>query len=370
MSFSNLYLVKKSVDRQFLVVSILLVVVGFFAFFSASFGLLARGNPIFYSVLKSQIFFGIIPGIIFCYLISKFKHVVWKKVSIFIFLLALAINSLLFFPSLAFEHGGATRWLNIFGSTVQPAEFLKIATIIYLAAWIASVKDKINTRTHGLLPFIIILSVAMGFMMWQKDTDNALVLLVSAFGMFFVSGARWKDMLIFLVIGILGFSVLISARPYIKERIVTFFDPSKDLIDSGYQVNQSLIAIGSGGLFGKGFGQSASKYGRLPEPIGDSIFAVIGEEFGLVGCLSIIFLYMAFLFQGFRIAKKTSDSFGRLVVIGIVILITTQSFVNIFAMLGLIPLSGLALVFISHGGSSMLASLIGLGVALGVSRST
>jgi cell division protein FtsW len=369
MSFLSSYIVRKPVDTQFLVVSVLLILGGFLAFLSASFGLLARSSPMFYSVLKSQVLFGILPGLLLCYFISRFKHNVWKKVAVFIFVSALLFNCLLFIPGLSFEHGGATRWLNIFGVSVQPAEFLKIATIIYLAAWIASAKEKINNKVYGFIPFIIILSVALIFMMWQKDTDNAVVLTISAIGMFFVSGAKLKDILIMFLIGCLGFSILVFQRPYIKDRIMTFFDPSKNTSDSSYQVNQSLIAIGSGGILGKGFGQSVSKYGRLPEPIGDSIFAVVGEEFGLIGSLLVIFLYMTFLFQGFRIAIRAPDSLGRLLVVGIVILIVTQSFVNIASMLGLIPLSGLALVFISHGGSSILASLIALGFALGVSRS-
>jgi cell division protein FtsW len=319
MSVFSPFIIKKHIDVKLLIVSSLLILGGFFAFFSASFGLLARGNPIFYSVLKSQIFFGLLPGLIFCYFISKFKYSIWKRISIIIFISAVIFNCLLFVPGLAFEHGGATRWLNVFGSTIQPAEFLKIATLIYLAAWISSIKDKINSKTYGLLPFIIILSISLGLMMWQKDTDNAMVLVVSAFAMFFISGARLKDMAILFLVGALGFSALVYNRPYIKERIVTFFNPSHDLVDAGYQVNQSLIAIGSGGVFGKGFGQSISKYGRLPEPIGDSIFAVIGEEFGLIGCLSVLLLYMAFMFQGFRIARKAPDSFGRLAVVGIVL---------------------------------------------------
>lgn len=370
MSFIDSHIVRKPVDVQFLIVSSLLVLGGFFAFFSASFGLLARSSPMFYSVLKSQILFGILPGILICYFISRIRHTAWKKTSIVIFIGALIFNSLLFIPGLSFEHGGATRWLDIFGISVQPAEFLKIATIIYLAAWISSKKEKINNKVYGFLPFILILSITLAFMMWQKDTDNAVVLTISALGMFFISGAKLKDVLFIFLIGIIGFSFLVFQRPYLKDRIMTFFDPSRDTASSSYQVNQSLIAIGSGGVFGKGFGQSTSKYGRLPEPIGDSIFAVVGEEFGLIGSLSVIFLYMAFLFQGFRIAMRTNDSFGRLLVVGIVILIVTQSFVNIASMLGLIPLSGLALVFISHGGSSILASLIALGFILGVSRST
>lgn len=370
MSNFSHFVISKPIDKKFLFVVFFLVLGGFFAFLSASFGLLARGNPIFYSVLKSQIFFGILPGIIFCYFISRIKYNFWKRISIVIFLGAIILNCLLFIPSLTFEHGGATRWLVVFGNTIQPAEFLKVATIIYLAAWISSIRDKINSKTYGLIPFIVILSIALSLMMWQRDTDNALVLAISAVGMFFISGARWKDMAVLFLIGAIGFSVLVYNRPYIKERIFTFFNPSHDVEDAGYQVNQSLMAIGSGGVFGKGFGQSVSKYGRLPEPIGDSIFAVIGEEFGIIGGLCVIFLYIAFMLQGFKIAIRAPDSFGRLMVVGIVILITAQSFVNIASMLGLIPLSGLALVFVSHGGSSMLASLIALGFIFGVSRQT
>jgi cell division protein FtsW len=170
------------------------------------------------------------------------------------------------------------------------------------------------------------------------------------------------------VVGVIGITALALSRPYVMQRINTFFHPEANSQGSSYQIQQSLIAIGSGGIFGRGFGQSVQKFNFLPEPIGDSIFAVEAEEFGFVGAVLLVLLYVFFAVRGLKIASQTSDSFGRLLVVGIVIMIVAQAFVNIGAMLGVLPLSGITLPFVSHGGTSLFITLVEVGIILSVSK--
>lgn len=186
--------------------------------------------------------------------------------------------------------------------------------------------------------------------------------------MFIVAGGRIRDVLILGIIGILLIAVLAYTRPYIRERIETFINPSTDPQGSGYQIKQSLIAVGSGGVLGRGFGQSIQKFEYLPEPIGDSIFAVYAEEFGFMGSTVLVFLFIAFALRGYRIASHAPDLFGMLIVVGIVTIVSAQVFLNIAAMLALAPLSGLPLPFISHGGTALLVTLGAVGIVLSVSK--
>jgi cell division protein FtsW len=188
--------------------------------------------------------------------------------------------------------------------------------------------------------------------------------------MFFVSGIEWKYLAGIFVIGVVGFAILVAFKPYLFERVKTFLDPSHDPQGSSYQAQQSLIAIGSGGFFGRGFGQSIEKFSYLPEPQGDSIFSVIGEEFGFIGTSLVVLLFVAFALRGLRIANRAPDQFSRLLVIGIVILFITQSFLNIAALIGVFPLTGVPLVFISQGGTSLMFALAGIGIILQVSKNS
>ncbi|MCX6701980.1 MAG: FtsW/RodA/SpoVE family cell cycle protein, partial [Candidatus Zambryskibacteria bacterium] len=200
------------------------------------------------------------------------------------------------------------------------------------------------------------------------DNDTFIVIAIAGLAIFLTGGGRWRYIFISALIGLMVFAGLILTKPYVMSRITTFINPSLNALGSGYQIQQSLIAIGSGGIFGRGFGQSIQKFNVLPEPIGDSIFAVACEEFGLVGGVSIILLFIFFAFRGLKIAKKIPDIFGRLMVVGIVIMIVFQAFVNIGAMAGVLPLSGITLPFISHGGTALFMTLLEVGIILNVSK--
>jgi cell division protein FtsW len=192
--------------------------------------------------------------------------------------------------------------------------------------------------------------------------------MTAGFAMFIAAGAYVRDILVLIGAGLLGAAGLVMVRPYLMNRIMAFLDPNVDPLGSSYQIQQSLIAIGSGGPFGRGYGQSIQKFDYLPEPIGDSVFAVLAEEFGFFGSVLLISLFVFFAWRGLRIASKAPDHFSGLLVVGIVILIVSQSFINIASMLGVFPLTGLPLIFVSHGGSALFFTLLSVGIVLNISR--
>jgi cell division protein FtsW len=358
----------KSADKPFILVTIILIVFGFFIFSSASLGLLAKGGDKYSNVAFSQTFFGLFLGTLALIVMSRIPYKIWKKYSFYLFCLGLILTALVFVPHIGIEHGGAKRWLNLMGYSFQPSEFLKITFIIYLSAWISSIKEKIETIRYGLFPLSIILGLVALVLLSQPDTDVLAIITFAGISVFLVGGGRWKHLVPLVIVFILGIMIVASFRPYIKERISTFFNPKANGLTSGYQIQQSLIAIGSGGLTGRGFGQSIQKFNFLPEPIGDSIFAVAGEEFGFIGTVLIVFLFLFFAIRGLKIAAKTEDMFGRLLIVGIVILITGQAYLNMGAMLGLLPLTGNPLPFVSQGGTSLLFTLAEVGIILSISR--
>lgn len=358
----------KKIDKLFLISIILLLTVGFFIFSSASLGLLVRNEGRFTAVAINQILFGLGLGTLACVITSRIPFKYWKKYSLAIFAFTCFLAALVFVPHVGWSHGGATRWISVFGFNFQPSELLKIGYVFYLAAVLSKYKSKIKEFKYGLLPFLLITGVVGILILAEPDNDTFFMTALAGFGMYFVAGARAKHILILFLIAIVGFACIVLMRPYVLSRIMTFINPSQNSLTSGYQIQQSLIAIGSGGLFGKGFGQSSQKFSFLPEPIGDSIFAVAGEEFGMVGGIVIITLFLFFALRGLKIASKTSDEFGRLVVVGIVILIVAGSFLNIAAMLAIIPLTGTPLIFISQGGTAMFIALAEVGIILNLSR--
>jgi cell division protein FtsW len=358
----------KGVDRTLLVIILLLVIAGFFIFSSASLGLLAREGARFSSVAFSQIFFGIIGGGVAMFLTSQIFYRNWRKYAFYIFVATVLLTLAVFIPGLGMEHGGAQRWIKLGSFSFQPAEFLKIGFIIYMATWLSGVHKVIGTFRQGTLPFIGITAVVGIVMLLQPDTDTFMIMGVAATAMFVTAGGSWRDVALMGLAGLLLLAALAFTRPYVMDRFTTFLDPSLDPQGKSYQIQQSLIAIGSGGVTGRGFGQSIQKFEYLPEPIGDSVFAIYSEEFGFIGSSLLVMLLAFFTFRGYKIASHATDLFGMLLVVGFMTLIVTQSFLNIASMLALAPLMGLPLPFISHGGTALLATLASVGIVLNVSK--
>lgn len=357
----------QKIDRPFLISVIILITLGFVIFSSASLGLVTRDGAGYGAVATTQVASLIIGGI-FCFIISRLNPKIFSRNAWVFFVLAVGANLLLFIPGLALEHGGATRWIDVGPLTFQPSEFLKIGTIIYCGAWLAFLRDKVEDFKKGIAIFLGIMASVSLLLVIQSDTDTLIVILASCTIMLFASGAKLKHIALIGLVGLMCLSVLIYLRPYAKERIMTFLNPNRDPQGASYQIQQSLIAIGSGGFVGRGFGQSIQKFNYLPEPIGDSIFAVASEEFGFIGSFIIVMLFVIFCMRGLKIANRAPDNFGRLITIGIVCLVVIESFMNMSSMLGIIPLSGMPLLFISHGGTAIVVTLCAVGIVFGVSR--
>jgi len=358
---------KGQVDKFFLGLVLILVAVGTIVFISASLGVYAKNEVKFLGVLENQIIFGLVGGLVAMFITSKIPYDFWKKWSVPILFIAIASLVLVFVPSISLTHGGARRWISIFGISFQPVEFFKIAFIIYSAKYLSWLKNKKMDNASLILPIILLLT-SFGLLLKQPDTKS-IILLTAVFGaLLFVFGVRLKK-IFFIFISIVAILIIVvMTRPYLKDRIETFLNPASDIRGASWQLEQSHIAIGSGGIFGRGLGQSVQKFNYLPEPQGDSIFAVLGEEFGFVGTLIVIVLYMAFALRGYRIARRAPDMFATLLVVGIITLIITQSFINIASMSGLFPLTGVPLVFMSHGGTSLMISLAAMGIILNISK--
>jgi cell division protein FtsW len=360
---------KRHFDRPFFFIVLTLVVFGFIIFFSASLGLLTRPGASFEATALKQLVFGLLFGGVALFVFSNLNYRHLRKYSFYFFIAALFLTLLVFVPGIGFEHGGARRWISVGSFTFEPSELLRLSFVIYFAAWLSMVKDKVKDFKFGLLPFFILSGISGAVLLLQPDTDSFFTLFFAGLAMFLVAGGRFKDMLILGFVGVLGGGALLLFRPYLKERLLAFINLSNvDYYGAGYQVYQSLIAIGSGGLTGRGFGQSVQKFGYLPEPIGDSIFAVAGEEFGFIGASLLILLFLFFALRGLRIASRAQDTFGGLTALGIVILIISQSFLNIASMLAVFPLSGTPLVFVSQGGTALLIALAEAGILLNISR--
>lgn len=360
--------VPHKVDKILLTLIISLLGIGFLVFASASLGLLAREGARISSVAFNQALFGVFGGSVALIICSQIYYRNWRQYAFYIFLASLLLTLLVFIPGLGFSHGGADRWISIGGLTMQPTEFLKIGFVIYIATWLSGTYKHIKTVKHGLLPFVGLVALVGGIVLAQPDTDTFLLLTFAATAMFITAGARWLH-IGGLALGMMVLIVILAfTRPYIKDRIMTFFDPSVDPHGQSYQIQQSLIAIGAGGTTGRGFGQSIQKFDYLPEPIGDSVFAVYAEEFGLLGSSLLIIVLSIFTFRGFKIATHATDLFGMLLVVGFMTIFVSQAFLNIAAMTGVAPIMGLPLPFMSHGGTALLALMASFGIVLNVSK--
>lgn len=360
---------KGSIDKTFLGIVIALVFVGLVTFTSASLGILAKNEVEFNNVLFSQFVLGFAGGLIALYIGYKIPYKFIRKYSLIIFILSILATLLVFVPGIGLKLKGASRWISIMGFSFQPVELLKIGFIVYFSAWLSWAKTKVKSPLFSILPLVILIGTIGAILLKQPDTKSLILMTITALIMLFVSGAPIKHLAVFFGIALIGFSILVYFTPYLKARIETFVKPQENSQTISYQLQQSLIAIGSGGIAGRGLGQSIQKFNYLPEPQGDSIFAVIGEETGFIGSAILILLYLAFILRGYRIAiRNAPDSFSKLLVIGFVTIITAQSYMNIASSIGVFPLTGVPLVFISHGGTALLLSLGMIGVILNISQ--
>ncbi|MFA6502669.1 MAG: putative peptidoglycan glycosyltransferase FtsW [Candidatus Paceibacterota bacterium] len=345
---------------------ITLALAGLAIFSSATLGLLARESSSVSKDILLQTGFGFGFGFLAFFLARIVPLLQVKRFAPYLYVLSLLFTLLVFVPGIGFHAGGATRWINLGFTTVQPAEFLKIGFVLVLAWWLAPRARQLADPKKGLIPFVLLLAVPAAILLAQPNTSTVMLLAATGTVMYFVAGAPWRDFG-FIVVGvIIALTAVVIARPYVLERMKTFIHPSANSLGSGYQIQQALIAVGSGGIIGRGFGQSIEKFNYLPEPDGDSVFAVFAEETGFVGAILLILLFVGLSARGIVIAGNSTDLFGGLVALGFSFLIIFQAFINISAMLGIVPLTGLPLPFISHGGTALAATLLMCGLVLNV----
>jgi cell division protein FtsW len=358
----------EKVDKTLLITIIVLLVSGLIIFGSAALGVLAVNEVKFYSVIKTQLVYALIGGSFALWLGAYIPYTFYKKYVYGIFGTALFITALVFVPFLSRYHGGAHRWIDLGPLSLQPSEGLKFSFVLFVAFWCSTYRSKFKNWKYGLLGYMVPALVVSLLLLAQPDFGTYLVIMTASFITYFVGGARKKHIQTLVVSGIIGVLLLIAVRPYMLERVKTFFNNTHDPRGSSWQLNQSLIALGSGGLTGRGLGQSIQKFNYLPEPIGDSIFAVLGEELGFFGALYILILYGIVGMRGYIIFNEVDDQFGRLLALGIVIIILAQATLNIGSMLGILPLTGVPLPLVSHGGTALMVALFELGVLLNISK--
>lgn len=353
-------------DRLFLVLALSAALAGLAIFSSAALGLLARENASISRDILLQAGLGFALGLLALSVARAVPLARLRRAAPYLYAATLSATALVFVPGIGFRSGGAMRWIDLGFTTVQPAEFLKIGFVLALAWWLAPRARQLADYRKGLLPLVAFLAVPSALLLAQPNTSTTLLLIATGIMMYFAAGAPWRDFGILAVAVVFAFGAVVLARPYVLERVTTFLHPSADALGSGYQIQQSLIAIGSGGLIGRGFGQSAGKFNYLPEPDGDSVFAVFAEETGFVGAAALLLLFVALAARGIVLATDSRDLFGGLVAFGFSFLIVLQAFINMGAMLGIIPLTGLPLPFVSHGGTALLATLLMCGFILNV----
>lgn len=366
----NRTLKKHSLDKKFLIIVFILLAVGVTTFISSSLSVYSESTTQFYAMMVRHIGLGVIGGLFTMFVMSHIHFSVWKKMSPYIYILGIIVTLLVFSP-LGFSHGGASRWISLGLVSFQPAELLKFSVILFFAAWYAQHEDKIKTLKYGFVSLIGFLAVPLFILTQQPDSSTIVLIAFVAFVIYFLRGAKLSHILIALFLGATALGAYMYMNPHTIERFQTFRDPMKDPLGSGYQVRQAEIAIGSGKLFGRGLGQSVHKFGGLiPEPYSDSIFAIYAEEYGFIGGGILILLYGLLAFFGLRIARYAPTPFAQNLVIGIILLIVVQVFLNIAAMSKLVPLSGFPLIFMSNGGTALLVTLAEIGIILNISRYT
>jgi cell division protein FtsW len=351
-------------DTMLLIVISLLVLLGILALATVSVPVSLKNNlnPAYY--LIHQLLFGILPGILIGLIIYfKISLNFIKKIAPIIFLIAYILMFLVLIPSLGRTELGATRWLDLgpLGS-FQPSELLKLSSILYLSALLSSLKQR-----NLFVTFLIFVGMIFLALIMQSNLSTLIIISCISFAVFLCANTPIKQNLIFWGIGLIGFITLIIAAPYRMQRLLTYLNSDSDLLGTGYQSWQSLISIGSGGLFGAGLGLSEQKYGFVPQSMSDSIFAVFAEETGFLGCLFLIVLFIAFTIVCFSLAKKETDLFSRLIIVGVGSWFTIQAFINIGAMTKMLPLSGTPLPFFSYGGSHVIMELIACAIILKIS---
>ncbi len=359
-----------SPDIWLLLTIVGLVFLGFMMVGSASSVLAERFRGDVYFFLKHQVLFGGVAGVVLFCLGYFVPYRSWRLFALPALIASLVLLVLVFVPGISLQYGGASRWIDIGPITFQPTELTKLAFIVYLAALLERKGEEIRDFRKSVLPFAVITSILTVLVALQPDFGTLFTITAIAGAMVFVAGFRLRHLALLMAGAFAVFLALITSARHGISRLITYLHPELDPQGIGYQVNQALLAVGTGGIWGLGLGRSRQKYQFLPEPAGDSIFAIMAEELGLVRSVLLLLAFVWIGWRGYTIARLSPDMFGRLVAAGITSWIVIQAFVNIGAILAIMPLTGIPLPFISYGGSSLAILLFASGILLNVSKYT
>ncbi|MEG0025932.1 MAG: putative lipid II flippase FtsW [Bacilli bacterium] len=307
-------------------------------------------------------------GIILMYLISKFDYLHLYNKTNLIIILCLVLLVLVLIPGIGSIRNGSRSWFKLGPFGLQPSEFAKLGLIIFTAKYLSNNQKQLSDIRKGVLPIVFLTLCVFGLIMLQPDFGTGIIILMSIIGMLFIGGVKSKFFLKIGIAGLIGIIGLILLAPYRLKRILSFLNPWDDPLGSGFQIIQSLYAIGPGGLFGMGLGNSIQKHFYLPEPQTDFIFAIISEEFGVMGIILIVILFLTIIISGFKIAYDCKNLFGKFLAFGIIFQIAFQAILNLMVVVGLIPVTGVTLPFLSYGGSSLLITMVSMGIILNISK--
>ncbi len=321
-----------------------------------------------YYYLKHQALYGGLIGLIGFYLMSKIPYKKYLNLSLPLLIISIVLLVLIFTPW-GVSAKGATRWLSLFGIPFQPSETLKITYIMYLAAWLAQRSERRKDFWKGFVPFLCVSALVAGLLLAQHSTSIVVILIASGLIVYFVSGAKLRYIFGTVALGLAVLTLVTYVTPYRFERIKNFLNPQDNALAGGYHLSQALIAIGSGSIKGVGYGQSTTKISTLPEPIGDSIFAVIAEETGFIGSMALLAVFGVLIGKIFIVAWKKRDKFGQLMLVGFGSVIAIQTLVNIGAISGILPLTGTPLPFISYGSTALIVFLAMSGLVVNIVKS-
>ncbi len=359
---------RRSCDKSVVVLMVLLLVLGLITLFSATYyQKTATGDAL--AAVKKQLI-GVALGAGACVILSRVPYRLFREPRVMLLLLAVSavLLILVLIPGIGVSINGSRRWLNFLGLSMQPSEFAKYAMVIFMAGALDRRAESIYSLFGGVAPLLLVPGLMFLLILEQPNLSTGGSILICALSMLFCAGLRWRHILLLGVSGTCLGAVYAWSAPYRRARILSFRDPFAKMSDEGYQLSQSLIALGSGGLFGMGLGQGRQKFAYLPYPESDFIFAIVGEDFGLIGCLSIVMLFALFVFAGLRVALQCRDRYGCLLAAGITSMIGMQAFINMGVVTGILPTTGLPLPFFSAGGTSVSMIMAAVGILLSISR--
>lgn len=359
----------KKIDYRLVIAVIILSLFGILMIYSSSSIWADYKYGDSYRFLKYQSVFFMI-GLFTMFLISKINYKLYIKYSNKVFLTCLFLLILVLIPGVGQVRNGSRSWFGIGSLGIQPSEFMKLSLIIFVSKYLSNNTNEMRSIKRGVLPILFVTILCFGFIMLEPDLGTGVILLISIIGLLFISDAPLSFFIKLALLGLLGLSSLIIAAPYRIKRITAFINPWEDPLGTGFQSIQSMYAIGPGGLFGMGLFNSIQKHFYLPEPQTDFIFSIISEEFGIFGILLVASLFIYIIYRCIKISLNTNDLFGKFLSFGITFQLSFQVLLNLCVVTGLVPVTGVTLPFLSYGGSSLIITMISIGIILNISRNS